>query len=478
MINRRLGGDAARPGGRSVSMGVPLVVAVVAMVVVTSWVTVVPTPVAAASAPTPFTGVFLDGELGSTITPPLLDDQPSANGRYTGSDVTAMAAGNGFSGPSGPPPQDGLAMTVDVPDPGTQIALFPPSSSTQLAVGSYPLTENLPGSSAPDAAEFSLTVGHYGCSDPTGTLDVDAVSYNADGSLASLAARLQSTCGPGTGADFIVLAFNSTRPFLSRTIASDPTAFADQTEGTTSAPQPITVTNTGSGSLPMTSAQISGADAEDFAITADGCSGQVVAVGAACTIEVAFAPVAGPVNDQADLTLVDGVVPDPGRGRQISLSGTATGHDATGEYTPVVPTRLLDTRTGETPSGLPAPLGPGQSLDLAVTGPRLPVVGAISVVVVNVTVTDTTASSFLTVFPTDEARPTASNLNWVAGQVVANLVTVKVDADGEIRLFNNGGSTDVVVDLDGYYASAAGNPGSRYHPAVPTRLADTRTDDA
>jgi hypothetical protein len=46
----------------------------------------------------------------------------------------------------------------------------------------------------------------------------------------------------------------------------------------------------------------------------------------------------------------------------------------------------------------------------------------VSAVVMNVTVTNTTASSFLTVFPAAAQRPVASNLNWVPGQTVPNRV--------------------------------------------------------
>ncbi|HKF77599.1 MAG TPA: fibronectin type III domain-containing protein, partial [Candidatus Dormibacteraeota bacterium] len=84
-----------------------------------------------------------------------------------------------------------------------------------------------------------------------------------------------------------------------------------------------------------------------------------------------------------------------------------------GTYHALIPARVLDTRSGG------GPLGPGQTLPLPVTGqggvPALVNGAGVSAVVLNVTVTDTTAASFLTVFPTGTALPTASSLNWVAG---------------------------------------------------------------
>jgi len=73
--------------------------------------------------------------------------------------------------------------------------------------------------------------------------------------------------------------------------------------------------------------------------------------------------------------------------------------------------------------------------------------------VMNVTVTDTTAGSFLTVYPNDAlSRPTASDLNWVAGLTVPNLVVVKVSAaDGKIAIYNAQGCVDVIADVVGWY---------------------------
>ena len=56
-------------------------------------------------------------------------------------------------------------------------------------------------------------------------------------------------------------------------------------------------------------------------------------------------------------------------------------------------------------------------------------------VVLNVTVTAPEGSGFITVFPCGEALPTASNLNFVAGDTVPNAVIVKLGAGGKVCLF-------------------------------------------
>ncbi len=138
-----------------------------------------------------------------------------------------------------------------------------------------------------------------------------------------------------------------------------------------------------------------------------------------------------------------------------------------GAYTPLPPTRLLDTRTnGET-------LGPNSSLNLNVIGGSVP--ANADAVALNVTVTDTTAGSFLTVYPAGEPHPLVSNLNWAPGETVPNLVIVPVGSGGEVTFYNDQGRTDVVVDLEGYFAPEPSNTtvGS-YVPLTPSRIVDTR----
>ena len=47
----------------------------------------------------------------------------------------------------------------------------------------------------------------------------------------------------------------------------------------------------------------------------------------------------------------------------------------------------------------------------------------------------------------------ASNLNFVAGQTVPNLVMAKVGADGKVSIFNNLGTSHVIFDVVGWYSA-------------------------
>jgi hypothetical protein len=136
--------------------------------------------------------------------------------------------------------------------------------------------------------------------------------------------------------------------------------------------------------------------------------------------------------------------------------------------TTITPQRLLDTRT----TG--GRLGPGASLSLTVAGPSTGAPADASAVVINVTVTNTNAASFLTAYPAGTPRPLASNLNWVAGQTVPNLVEVPIGSGNQVTFYNSAGATDLVVDLEGYYAAANSSAG-QLQPLAPARILDTRT---
>ena len=79
-------------------------------------------------------------------------------------------------------------------------------------------------------------------------------------------------------------------------------------------------------------------------------------------------------------------------------------------------------------------------------------------VVLNVTVTATTATGFLTVYPGNQAVPLASSLNFVPGQTVPNLVMVAMSSEGDVEFYNSAGNTHVVVDCFGAFTNERALP--------------------
>ncbi len=124
-------------------------------------------------------------------------------------------------------------------------------------------------------------------------------------------------------------------------------------------------------------------------------------------------------------------------------------------YVALSPARLADTRAGApTTDGTTAgggPVGPGASLSLQVTGRGgVPPTG-VGAVVLNITATGSTTGGFLTVHPTGQQRPLASNLNFGPGQTIPNLVIAKVGAGGQVTIYNDTGSTNLIADVAGWF---------------------------
>ena len=139
------------------------------------------------------------------------------------------------------------------------------------------------------------------------------------------------------------------------------------------------------------------------------------------------------------------------------------------KFHPVEPTRILDSRTN---LGWTGKLAAGAPKALTVTGGTANVPATADAVVINVTATESSANSFLTVYPAGTTQPTASNVNMAAKETIPNLVTMKVGAAGQILFATNSGDTDVTGDLVGYYDDAATD---RFNPLSPSRILDSRT---
>jgi hypothetical protein len=143
------------------------------------------------------------------------------------------------------------------------------------------------------------------------------------------------------------------------------------------------------------------------------------------------------------------------------------------EYLSKSPSRLLDTRAGGvTVDGrfmatgqLPA----GRRLEVLIAGRRGIPHDATSVAL-TVTVTGAAGQGFVTVWPCDTANPpNSSNLNFVAGQDVPNLVVVALSSRGTVCVQPSEAATHLIADLAGVFPSS-----SSYRPRTPARLLDTR----
>ncbi|MDX6760372.1 MULTISPECIES: PKD domain-containing protein [Streptomyces] len=150
------------------------------------------------------------------------------------------------------------------------------------------------------------------------------------------------------------------------------------------------------------------------------------------------------------------------------VTGYFTRADAAG-YTPMTPVRFVDTREGlGTTRGR---LAGQQTFGTKISGLRA-VPEGITAVALNVTVTGPEEAGHLSVFPGGGSVPITSNLNFTAGQTIANAVIVPVGPDGTINIRNGSwAGTDVIVDVVGYYSA---DSKAAYMGLRPVRLLDTR----
>ena len=174
------------------------------------------------------------------------------------------------------------------------------------------------------------------------------------------------------------------------------------------------------------------------------------------------APASYPANQRR--LVVEQVSQVDGR---IAISGDPgpVGPAPPSTYVPATPVRVLDTRNGlGTTTARRLEATEVLALDLAGRVPP-----TTSAVVLNLTVVAPASGGFVTAYPCG-TPPNASNVNYVPGQVVADLVTVQVSPARKVCLYTYG-ATHLVADLQGTYdTSTAGG----FTGVVPSRLLDSR----
>jgi len=217
-------------------------------------------------------------------------------------------------------------------------------------------------------------------------------------------------------------------------------------------------------------------------------SGTVTAIGG--TAPYGFTLTGGVLPNGIALSTAGALTGTPTAAGTYTFTITATdanGCMGTRQYTVIIsgsglmfyplptPVRLLDTRAGESGCDAPgAPIAAGtERLQLArrtcgsVTIPAnaLAITGNITPV--------QSGGGFLTLFPSNATRPVVASSNYSPNQTVNNVFTVGLGTDGAFKIYALS-TTDVVVDVTGYYAPP-GTGGLFFHPLPkPIRMLETR----
>ncbi len=143
-------------------------------------------------------------------------------------------------------------------------------------------------------------------------------------------------------------------------------------------------------------------------------------------------------------------------------------------FVPLPPCRIADTRLPNGPRGGPLVSG-GSTRTFAVDGVCGVPVGA-KAYSLNVTVVPQESIGFMTVYPGSEGRPLASTMNSLDSRVKASAVIVGSGSNGSVSVYSTG-TTDVILDINGYFVPATDPTALAFYPLEPCRIADTRLPD-
>ncbi|MBW3576111.1 MAG: thrombospondin type 3 repeat-containing protein, partial [Actinobacteria bacterium] len=269
---------------------------------------------------------------------------------------------------------------------------FAGADGARLGPGAYEQAGRYPYQS-PGAPGLTVAGSGRACNTITGRFDVLEVLYALDGSVRRFAADFEQHCEGNAPALRGSIRYDASQPFM----RAAPTIASVEGDGTSPAV----------GDDPTPTIVVSDVAAGDTLVIRDGptpVGSKVVPPGASTvTFNAAETDADVTVTGAGDHLLT--AVASDASGKKTPLSSpfvyTLTSFEGT--YHPLSPTRILDTRVG---NGAPtAKVGPSRTLGLQVTGRGgVPATG-VSAVVMNVTVTEPTASSYLTAWPAGTSRP-------------------------------------------------------------------------
>ena len=264
---------------------------------------------------------------------------------------------------------------------------------------------------------------------------------------------------------------------------------------------PCRVADTRKAAGPFGGPEISGGGTRNFTIPNSACG--IPATAQAYSLNVAVVPdgslgyltvwptgqtqpVASTLNSPDGRTKSNAAIVPAGTGGAISVfasNGTNVVLDISGYFVsatnaaalafyPITPCRLVDTRKPAAPLGGPSLAG-GQSRTFPIlSSSTCAIPASAQAYSLNFAVVPPGPLGYITVWPTGLTQPVVSTLNAVTGTVTANAAIVPAGTSGAINVFASN-ATDLVIDINGYFAPMATGGLSLYNVA-PCRVLDTR----
>jgi hypothetical protein len=184
--------------------------------------------------------------------------------------------------------------SITCPNPGGSLGcgtwngnLYPNSSSTQSAIDAVNVVMT-PSTATSQGYTFANGFTPTASSNSTVTFAGTNLTSLCSGVLVALCSDINGVARPATGNwDAGAYQFIGSSPLVSLSPTS--LTFGNVINGTTSASQTITLTNTGGTGLVMTSVTLTGTNAAQFNIVSNTCTGTIAALGT-CTTVISFSP--------------------------------------------------------------------------------------------------------------------------------------------------------------------------------------------
>ena len=181
--------------------------------------------------------------------------------------------------------------------------------------------------------------------------------------------------------------------------------------------------------------------------------------------------VTSPLSSGGDVSLVYKATAGAKTDFVLDVTGYFLEDNTGATYFAVDPVRLVDSRVG---NGLTTAI-PSHTVKKFDIAGRGGVPANATAVTGNLSIVNQTAAGYATLGPAVTDNPPTSTINFPAGDVRGNGVTVALAGDGSLSVVYiapAGKKTDVILDITGYYVQNL--TGSKFYPLAPGRVLDSR----
>ena len=142
------------------------------------------------------------------------------------------------------------------------------------------------------------------------------------------------------------------------------------------------------------------------------------------------------------------------------------------QFIPVSACRVVDTRQADGTFGGP-PIQGGTYRSFPIPQGSCDIPANAAAYSLNVSVIPQGSLRYLTVWPAGQPQPVTSTLNSLDGRIKANAAIIAAGTDEAVSVYASD-TTDLLLDINGYFAPLPNPSALAFYPLTPCRVADTR----